>query len=98
MSLITLGINHKTAPVELRERVVFAPDKLPDALKKLVDLNPVSEVAILSTCNRTELYCTLEDSDYDSVIDWLGEYHKIDVNESSPVATLNICRMVSFSG
>jgi glutamyl-tRNA reductase len=81
MSLITLGINHKTAPVELRERVVFAPDKLADALKKLVELNPVIEVAILSTCNRTELYCTLEDTDYNSVIEWLGEYHKIDVNE-----------------
>jgi glutamyl-tRNA reductase len=81
MSLITLGINHKTAPVELRERVVFAPDQLSDALKKLAALHPVNEVAILSTCNRTELYCTLENSDYNSVIEWIGKYHKIDTKE-----------------
>jgi len=83
MSLITLGINHKTAPVELRERVVFAPDKLTDALKKLAELHPVSEVAILSTCNRTELYCTLDnvDADTDTVIDWMSQYHKIDAIE-----------------
>jgi len=81
MSLITLGINHKTAPVELRERVVFGPDRMTDALKKLADLNPVDEVAILSTCNRTEIYCTLNDGNSDTIIDWIGQYHKIDTNE-----------------
>ncbi|HEC29245.1 MAG TPA: glutamyl-tRNA reductase [Gammaproteobacteria bacterium] len=81
MPLITLGINHKTAPVELRERVVFAPDKLTDALKKLAALNPVNEIAILSTCNRTELYCTMEEQDAGAVIDWIGQYHKIDTRE-----------------
>jgi len=81
MSLITLGINHKTAPVELRERVTFAPDKLADALKKIATLNPVNEIAILSTCNRTELYCTLENSDHNSIIDWISEHHKIEADE-----------------
>jgi len=79
MSLITLGINHKTAPVELREQVAFAPDKLSDALVRLAALHPVEEVAILSTCNRTELYCSLNEDDQDAVINWLGEYHHIDV-------------------
>jgi len=81
MSLITLGINHKTAPVELRERVVFGPDRMTDALKKLAALHPVNEVAILSTCNRTEIYCTLNDNNSDAIIDWIGQYHKIDTSE-----------------
>jgi len=81
MSLITLGINHKTAPVELRERVAFAPDKLGAALKEIAQLNPVNEIAILSTCNRTEIYCTLENDDHSSVIDWISEHHKIDPQE-----------------
>lgn len=83
MSLITLGINHKTAPVELRERIAFAPDKLADALKKLAELNPVQEVAILSTCNRTELYCTLDEPDAQLLVNWLSQFHKIDPGELS---------------
>jgi len=81
MSLITLGINHKTAPVELRERVAFAPDKLSAALKEIASLTPVNEIAILSTCNRTELYCTLDNSDHNSVIDWISDHHRIDPDE-----------------
>jgi len=81
MSLITLGINHKTAPVELRERVAFAPDKLSAALKEIASLTPVNEIAILSTCNRTELYCTLDNSDHESVIDWISDHHRIDPDE-----------------
>lgn len=83
MSLITLGINHKTAPVELRERIAFAPDKMADALKKLAELNPVQEVAILSTCNRTELYCTLDEPDAQLLVNWLSQFHKIDPGELS---------------
>jgi glutamyl-tRNA reductase len=83
MSLITLGINHKTAPVELRERIAFAPEKLTEALKKLAELNPVQEVAILSTCNRTELYCTLDEPDTQFLVTWLSQFHKIDPRELS---------------
>lgn len=83
MSLITLGINHKTAPVELRERIAFAPEKLTDALKKLSELNTVQEVAILSTCNRTELYCTLDDPDTQLLVNWLSQFHNIDPSELS---------------
>lgn len=81
MSLITLGINHKTAPVALRERVVFSPERLPEALRDLAAVPTVLEVAILSTCNRTELYCTLDNPRYDAVIDWLSRYHKINADE-----------------
>ncbi len=60
MTLLALGLNHKTAPVDIRERVAFTPEKLPVALRELRANNSVTEVAILSTCNRTELYCGLE--------------------------------------
>ena len=61
MTLLALGINHQTAPVSLRERVAFSDDKLPWALSTLRSLPSVSEVAVLSTCNRTELYAVTDD-------------------------------------
>ena len=57
MPLVLIGINHRTAPVEIREKVVFAGEELPDALRELVGLPGVSESLIVSTCNRTEIYC-----------------------------------------
>ena len=56
MSLYTLGLNHTTAPLDVRERVAFAPDALSDALRELTSRRTVKEAAILSTCNRTEVY------------------------------------------
>src|SRR5437763_15742744 len=53
MSLHTLGLNHATAPLEVREKVAFAPDVLTDALRDLTGARKVREAAILSTCNRT---------------------------------------------
>ena len=61
MSLWVLGLNHQTAPVELRERVSFAGDALPAALSSLRQTPGVSEAVLLSTCNRTELYAVAED-------------------------------------
>ena len=60
MALIALGLNHLTAPLEFRERVAFAPDDTASALAALTAEPGVREAAILSTCNRTELYCTVE--------------------------------------
>lgn len=78
MSLVALGINHQTAPVEVRERLVFGPDDLFPALRELSGLPSVTEAAILSTCNRTELYCGLAPAvAYDSLIDWLNHYHSL---------------------
>src|SRR5690606_21117355 len=61
MTLLAIGINHQTAPVELRERVALADHALPAALEGLRELPSVREVVLLSTCNRTELYAVTED-------------------------------------
>ena len=56
MSLILVGINHKTAEISLREKVAFPPEIIRDALREVRKLDSVDEVVLLSTCNRTELY------------------------------------------
>lgn len=74
MHILTLGINHKTAPVEIREQVAFADDRIQPALQDLVSRPDVAEASILSTCNRTEVICNLSNSDSPAVADWFGEY------------------------
>ena len=71
MSLWVLGLNHQTAPVELRERVSFAGEALPAALASLRAHPQVEEAVLLSTCNRTELYAVTDDPD--SLNHWLNE-------------------------
>jgi glutamyl-tRNA reductase len=56
MAFNILGLNHKTAPVALREKVAFSEDRLAAALRALRQESGVAEAVILSTCNRTELY------------------------------------------
>jgi glutamyl-tRNA reductase len=73
MSLFVLGINHQTAPVSLRERVAFSGDAIPAALDALRGLPSVHEVALLSTCNRTELYAVTDD-DGVALADWLATH------------------------
>ncbi|MGV8941591.1 MAG: glutamyl-tRNA reductase [Lysobacter sp.] len=70
-SLYVLGINHQTAPVSLREQVAFSADSLPAALMSLRGLSQVHEAALLSTCNRTEIY-TVVDDDGAAVANWLA--------------------------
>ncbi|HUD43050.1 MAG TPA: glutamyl-tRNA reductase [Dokdonella sp.] len=77
MALIALGLNHLTAPVSLRERVAFAPDATPEALADLSALPGVREAAILSTCNRTELYCTVEPGAEGQPGEWLHQHHRM---------------------
>lgn len=84
MNLFAFGINHTTAPVDVRERVGFAPDTLPDALRELVNSTAVSEAAILSTCNRTDLYCGLKDGHGDDAIAWFEHYHQVSPGEVRP--------------
>jgi glutamyl-tRNA reductase len=76
MSLVVVGINHRTAPVEVRERVVFEPARIPEALRELTSLSEVRESVIVSTCNRTELYCVTE-SGQAALADWLQRYHQL---------------------
>ncbi len=78
MSLITLGINHKTAPLDLRERLAFTPQTLPEALLSLKKLAHVDEVSILSTCNRTELYCAISADNDQAIIQWFSKFHGLD--------------------
>lgn len=71
MPFITLGINHQTAPVEVRERLAFDASQLPGALAELRALDGVDEMVLLSTCNRTELYCAASHDVSAAVLDWL---------------------------
>lgn len=85
MTLYTLGINHTTAPVTVRERMVFAPEQVARALRELIRVSGVAEAAILSTCNRTELYCDLEDPSQDrQVLAWLSDFHRFSHHEIEP--------------
>jgi glutamyl-tRNA reductase len=75
MHLFALGINHQSAPIDVREQVAFPAERMEGALRDLVDGRPVKEAAILSTCNRTEVYCNTEQPN--AVIEWLGNYHRL---------------------
>ena len=77
-SLITLGLNHKTTPLDLRERLAFTPQTLPDALHSLHKLKNIDEAAIVSTCNRTELYCAVNNDEDQGIIDWFSQYHGLE--------------------
>jgi len=77
MSLYTLGLNHTTAPLDLRERVAFAPEALSGALRELTSGRVVKEAAILSTCNRTEVY--FHGGEPAPVARWLEQAHALAV-------------------
>lgn len=89
MPLLAFGINHKTAPIAIRERVAFAPPQISDALRQLTTLPAVQEAAILSTCNRTEIVCCVEEDHSQSVIDWFQHYHKLQGDEIGPYLYLH---------
>jgi len=76
MPLVVVGVNHRTAPVEVRERVVFDPARVPEALRELTSLPDVRESIIVSTCNRTELYCVTERGEPE-LGEWLQRYHQL---------------------
>ena len=82
MQLFTLGINHHTAPLAVREQVAFGPHDITLALGNLLRTTPVHEAAILSTCNRTELYCATNEPD--AAGDWIAEYHRLSPHEINP--------------
>jgi glutamyl-tRNA reductase len=81
MSLVVIGINHRTAPVDIREKVVFAGEELPEALRELVRLPGVQESIILSTCNRTEVYCATDvappQAAAQRLTQWLEHWHDL---------------------
>ena len=75
MTIFALGINHRTASLDIREKVAFAPEQMIEALQHAGEVAGVSEVAILSTCNRTEIY--VADGSPEKVLDWLAQYHQL---------------------
>ncbi|BCA30783.1 glutamyl-tRNA reductase [Metapseudomonas otitidis] len=81
MAFLALGINHKTASVDVRERVAFTPEQLVEALQQLCSLTPSREAAILSTCNRSELYLEQDEICADEVLTWLAGYHNLSLEE-----------------
>jgi len=80
-SLFTLGLNHQTAPLSVRERVVFHVERLHEALGEL-KRSFAREAAILSTCNRTELYVAGEKPG--ELAEWLAHYHRLAPGELHP--------------
>lgn len=81
MNLLVVGLNHRTASVTLRERVAFSSEELADALPALRSAVGLRELAILSTCNRTEAIAVGDTLDPDAVIQWISNYHQLPVDE-----------------
>ena len=85
MTLTALGINHKTAPVALREKVAFTPDSLVSALASLKQIDGIEESVIVSTCNRTEVYVKGA-GEAALLLDWLSAFHDVkreDIEQNS---------------
>ncbi|BCG65662.1 MAG: glutamyl-tRNA reductase [Methyloprofundus sp.] len=84
MTLLALGINYTTAPVAIRERLAFPAEILSDAVQDLWQQQQISEAVILSTCNRTEIYCTTHNNDIDPVINWISRNRQLNHTEFQP--------------
>ncbi|RVU31257.1 glutamyl-tRNA reductase [Rheinheimera riviphila] len=81
MTIFALGINHKTAPVALREQVAFAPEQVAGALLDLAAATQVTDAVIVSTCNRTELYFSGTEAQSKQVIAWLAKFHQLELTD-----------------
>ncbi|PSJ81159.1 glutamyl-tRNA reductase [Neisseria iguanae] len=81
MQLTAVGLNHQTAPLSIREKLAFAAASLPEAVHSLSSSDAAKEAVILSTCNRTELYCI---GYTEEIIEWLAKYHDLPTDEIRP--------------
>ncbi|MDY6854467.1 MAG: glutamyl-tRNA reductase [Thermodesulfobacteriota bacterium] len=79
MDIIVVGLNHKTAPIEMRERLHFPSDNIEEPLKKLTNLSYISEGLILSTCNRVEVMAVTRDPEkgINEIKNFLSSYHNV---------------------
>src|SRR5437016_9907055 len=82
MPLYALGLNHTTAPLDVREQVAFQIETLGAALRDLIKRPKIKEAAILSTCNRTEVY--FNGAAAEPVVQWLGDFHRVPSASLSP--------------
>ncbi|UQG56977.1 MULTISPECIES: glutamyl-tRNA reductase [unclassified Marinobacter] len=85
MALVTLGINHRTAPVAIRERVAFTPERMAEAFAELRVAAGATEAAILSTCNRTEIYLAADEDCAPLILRWLAGFHNVDAGDLEDV-------------
>ena len=89
MPLQILGLNHNTAPVEIREQVVFSGDDIVRALASMTALPGVEEAVLLSTCNRTEFYVITDDDGRDRLRTWLHDDRNLDPSFGETLFTLD---------
>lgn len=82
MVFVACGLNHKTAPIDVREKVALQMTAHQSLLDSLMNLKAVNEAAILSTCNRTEIYCEAEDTE--SIMPWLAREHHLSEQDLTP--------------
>ncbi len=89
MPLQIFGLNHNTAPVEIREQVIFSGDDVARALLQLKKLNGIDEAVLLSTCNRTEFYVVSDDGDSGELQSWLQNDQNLDSQAQQALFTLD---------
>jgi len=89
MPLHILGLNHNTAPVEIREQVIYSGDNISRALAELVRLQGIDEAVILSTCNRTEFYLEADDSGLAALQAWLKSDQSLSAAAEAALFTLD---------
>lgn len=79
MNILVIGLNHKTASVDIREKIAFSGNKLEDGILRLKNLPQIEEIALLSTCNRVEIYALTKDSEksVEAIKDFISDYHSI---------------------
>ncbi|RAP34725.1 glutamyl-tRNA reductase [Legionella quinlivanii] len=82
MVFVACGLNHKTAPLDIREKIAVSPAFQDSILHRLMYLPAVNEAAILSTCNRTEIYCETEEPDL--LVPWIAREHHLHAEELQP--------------
>ncbi|MGL6030093.1 MAG: glutamyl-tRNA reductase [Legionella sp.] len=87
MVFVACGLNHKTAPISVREKVALPPAMHDSLLNSLLNLPEVNEAAILSTCNRTEIYCDTNDPQV--LAGWLAHEHQLSYDSLSPFLYLH---------
>lgn len=82
MNLVVVGLNNKTASLDIREKIYFSKDNISEAYKRLNSLNHINSSVILSTCNRVEIYCTVTDYDQavSDIIDFISDFQNFKKN------------------
>ncbi len=92
--LLCLGVNHRTTPIELRERVAFADSKVPDAARAIKSLPGFGESVVLSTCNRVEIYTARESADsaagFSSLTGYLAEHFELTPEQSGALTSYHL--------